>query len=373
MVGYRVISSDSHVVEPPDVWINGIEPKYRDRAPQVVHDETGDFWYIDGKQVLSATIGGSRSGDRFEGKLTVQSAFLDDVRPGGYIPEEQIKDMDFEGVHAGILYPTFGLGLYRCVHDSEFLTAIFRAYNDWLAEFCNPFLARLRGIAMINLDEVEPGIKELERCAKIGLAGAMIAVSPLPDRPYSLPEYEPFWSAAQDLQMPLSLHFTTNRPVSKYEFSPIHKTNLTDMANIDHWVRMSLADMIFNGVFERYPKLQVGAVEHEMSWVPHFLDRLDYNYTQRIRLPDTYQFKEDALPSDYFQRNVFLGFQEDGLAISQRDLIGVDNMMWGSDYPHPEGTFPRSREILEEILADCTEDEKAKIAGGNAAKVYHFD
>ena len=372
MAGYRVISSDSHVIEPPDIWTNRIEPKYRDRAPQVIEDETGDFWYIDGKQLVTSSLTGSRSGDRFEGKLDFHESFRGDVRPGGYIPEEQIKDMDFEGIYAGMLYPSFGLALYRCVHDIELLTSIFRTYNDWLAEFCNPFLARLKGIAMINLDDVETGIKELERCAKMGLVGAMIAVYPLPDRPYSLPEYEPFWSAAQDLQMPLSLHFTTNRPVSQDEFHPINIVNLTDFTNVDHWVRMSLADLILNGVFERHPQLQVGAVEHEMSWVPHFLDRLDYNYTQRIRLPDTYRFKEDALPSDYFQRNVFLSFQEDGLAISQRDLIGVDNMMWGSDYPHPEGTFPRSREILEEILADCTEDEKAKIAGGNAARVYHL-
>ena len=86
MVGYKIISSDSHVIEPPDIWTDRIEPKYRDRAPQVVHEETGDFWYIDGIQTFSATIGGSRSGDRFEGKLDVHMAFLGDVRPGGYIP-----------------------------------------------------------------------------------------------------------------------------------------------------------------------------------------------------------------------------------------------------------------------------------------------
>ncbi len=144
------------------------------------------------------------------------------------------------------------------------------------------------------------------------------------------------------------------------------------MCNIDHWVRTSLASMIYGGVFERYPRLQVGSIEQELSWVPHFLDRLDYNYTQRVRELAPYRYKENMLPSDYFHRNVFLGFQEDALGIRLRDIIGVDSLLWGSDYPHIESTFPRSREILEEILADCTEEEKAKIVGGNAARIYRL-
>ena len=111
----------------------------------------------------------------------------------------------------------------------------------------------------------------------------------------------------------------------------------------------------------------------ELSWVPHFLDQIDYTYTQRQIEVASYRFKEDMLPSDYFHRNVFLSFQEDALGTRDPHIIGVNNLMWGSDYPHPESTFPRSREITEEILVDCTEEEKAKIAGGNAARVYHLD
>ena len=127
-------------------------------------------------------------------------------------------------------------------------------------------------------------------------------------------------------------------------------------------------------VFQRYPKLQIGSVENELSWAPNFLDRLDYTYTQRtIREGWWDRFTGDKLPSEYFHSNVFMGFQEDGLGIRLRDVIGVDNLMWGSDYPHAESTFPRSRQILEEILEGCTEEEKAKIAGGNVARVYNLD
>jgi predicted TIM-barrel fold metal-dependent hydrolase len=145
------------------------------------------------------------------------------------------------------------------------------------------------------------------------------------------------------------------------------------LANADHWVRVSLGHLILTGVFERHPRLRVGSVEHELSWVPHFLDRLDYTYTQRARREGWHRFKDDSLPSDFFHRNVLLSFQEDGLGIRDRALIGVDQLMWGSDYPHTESTFPRSRLILERILAGVPTDEQRKITQSTAARLYRFD
>ena len=227
---------------------------------------------------------------------------------------------------------------------------------------------------MLNIDDVREGVRELERCAKLGFAGAMITVYPPEERSYDQPEYEPLWAAAQDLAMPLSLHIGTNRPGPGQAFADLDSATAAFLTNVDHWVRMSLANMIFSGVFERYPKLQAGSVEMELSWVPHFLDRMDYNYTQRAQeLSDAYRFKQGALPSDFFHSNVFLGFQEDALGIRDRDIIGIDQLLWGGDYPHQESTFPRSRQIIEEVLVDCTDEEKVKIAGANSARVYGFD
>ncbi len=371
MAGYRIISQDDHIYEPPDLWTSRIESRYRDRAPQVIREEDGDWWYCDGIKGQGGG-GGAQAGLRFEQPEKQSLAdFYDNVRPGGYIPEEHIKDMDIDGLDVSMLYPSVGLLLYS-VPDGDLLNAVFRTYNDWLAEFCQPFPRRLKGIAMLNIDDVETGVKELERCAKMGLIGAMISVYPPEDRSYQSLEYEPLWAAAQDLQMPLSLHTGTHRPTTgEAAHNPVLSSSY--VANLDHWVRMSLGHLIFSGVFERYPKLQIGSIELEISWAPHFLDRLDYTYTQRPSEAVSYRYKEDMLPSDYFHRNVFLGFQEDALGIRDRHIIGVDQIQWGSDYPHFESTFPRSREILEEILADCTDEEKAKIVGGNAARVYHLD
>ncbi len=372
MASYRVISSDSHVFEPEDLWTTRIDPKFKDRAPRIVHrDEDGsDWWVCEGVKAVSGGSG-SGAGQRFTDPDNLLFAgALDDVRPGGYIPEDHVKDLDIDGVDTDFLYPTAGL-LFYGVPDGDLVSAVFRAYNDWLAEFCRPFPERTKGIAMINLDDVDEGVKELERSAKLGLAGAMITIEPPEDRTYDSMEYEPLWAAAQDLGTPLSLHTVTNRYTEERGSVDLEAAGAAASSALgEHAVRMSLANMIFGGVFERYPKLRVGSIEYETSWVPYFLNRMDYTYTQVPGTTVGYRFQEDMTPSDYFHRNCFLGFQEDDIGIRLRDLIGIDTLMWGSDYPHPESTFPRSQQILEEILVGCTEEEKAKIAGGNCAKLY---
>ena len=371
---YRVISSDDHVFEPGDLWTSRMEPRFKDRAPRIVRLEDGDWWMVE--DFRGPGIGaGAQAGRRFDEPEKLTAADLvENIRPGGYIPEEHIKDMEIDGIDVSIVYPTAGV-LIHGIKDGELLSAIFSTYNDWVAEFCQAFPDRLKAVALVNIDDIDEGIREMERSKKMGLIGALIPVYPSEERPYSSPEYEPLWAAAQDLEMPLSLHIGTNRPGQEYEFKIFYnlKPRLSFWANIDHWVRMSFADMIYSGVFERYPKLCVGSIEMELSWVPHFLDRIDYGYTQRPGGIAGYRFKNDMLPSDFFHRNAFVSFQEDALGIRDREIIGVDNLLWGADYPHFESTFPRSQEILAEILADCTEEEKAKIVGGNAIRLYQLN
>ena len=321
--------------------------------------------------------GGHNVGLRFEdpSRLT-HTTTRDHIRPGGYDPNEHVKDMDIDGIDMSILYPGVGLVMHS-VPDGELLTAMFTVYSDWLAEFCSAYPDRLNGIGMINTDDLPSAVKELERCASLGFVGAMTTVYPPQERAYDLPEYDTFWATAQDLQIPISLHSATNRPGPNQTFVNIDDVRPHFACNLDHWVRNSLAQIIFSGVFQRFPNLYIGSVEHELSWVPHFLDRLDYALTQRAR--DLYtkgywdRYTGDLLPSEHFHNNVFVGFQEDAFGIRSRDVIGVDNLQRGSDYPYTESTFPRSGKILEDILADCTEEEKAKIASGNASRVYRLN
>jgi predicted TIM-barrel fold metal-dependent hydrolase len=369
MSTYTLISSDSHIIEPVDLWQTRIGGKFQDRAPRLVHEEAFDQWYADG--VKFGNIGtNQQAGLRFEAPEKLTAAGSMATAPlGGFDPHAHVKDMDVDSVAGGVLYPSQGLTVYR-VPDSELLSAIFRAYNDWLADFCKPYPQRLKGIAMLNVDDPNDAARELQRAAKLGLAGAMIPLRPMEHR-YDHPMYEPLWAAAHNLDMPLSLH------VGTYRWRPGTNPNdqaqdIVEFTNRECDVRNAIAAIIFAGAFERYPKLSVGAVEFEVAWAPYFLARMDNVYTERAVGRKQKRFKNDMLPSDFFRRNVFISFQEDDLGIQLRSLIGVENLMWGSDYPHAESTFPRSREIVERILQDVPEREGAMIAGQNAARLYHF-
>ena len=372
MLPALILSSDSHVFEPPDLWATRIDKAFRDRAPRFKRVGDEDQIVVEGDQFLSGIGLITNPGARFEAPETITGAGrLEDVPLGGYEPEQHLADMRLDGVAGEVLYPSQGLFYFR-VQDTPLMSAIFRAYNDWLADFCKADPARLKGIAMVNVDDVQEGIDELERAAKLGLAGAMITEYPLEHRRYDQPEYEPFWAAAQSLGMPLSLHTATKRQGKIRGAGEKTLRDASSRATKAFYPALSMCDMIFSGVFERYPRLMVAIVEFELSWAPHLLTTMEYTYRERVE-EAIYRFKDGMRPSDFFHRNIVLSFQEDGIGIRLRDLIGVDNMMWGSDYPHSESTFPQSRKILSEILAGVPEEEQAKIVGGNTARVYGFD
>lgn len=371
MVDWKMVSSDSHVVEPPDLWTERIDRAFRDRAPRVVGEHDGDWWMIDGTRGNSFQ-GGAQVGKRFEHAEDLKpAARFSEVRPGAYQPAEFLRENEEDGVWASVIYPTAGLQLY-VVPDLALLSACFRAYNDWLVDFCRHAPDRLYGIAMINVEDVDEAVRELRRTRALGLAGAMITVAPSEEHTYEHKMYEPFWAAAQDLDAPISLHIATNRP-TPYSDASNRTSRASLLANADYWVRVSLGHLILEGVFERYPRLMVGSAEHEIAWVPYFLDRIDYTYTQRARREHWVRFRGDALPSDFFRRNCFLSFQEDAAGVRDRALIGVETLTWGSDYPHTESTFPRSRAILDRILDGVPSDERRRITATNAARLYGFD
>ena len=367
-----ILSSDSHVFEPPDLWAKRIDRAFRDRAPRIQRIDGADQIVIETDQILSGIGLISNAGARFEAPETISGdGRFEDVPRGGYDPEQHLADMRLDGVAGEVLYPSQGLFYFR-IADSALMSAIFRAYNDWLADFCAADPKRLKGIAMINLDDVQEGIGELDRAARLGLAGAMITEHPLDHRRYDQPEYEPFWAAAESLGLPLSLHTATRRQGKIRGAGEKTLRDASSRSTKAHYPALSMCDMIFSGVFERYPRLTVAIVEFELSWAPHILVSMDYTYRERTG-EAIYRFKDGMRPSDFFHRNVVLSFQEDAIGIRLRDVIGVDNMMWGSDYPHSESTFPQSRKILSEILAGVPEEEQAKIVGANTARVYGFE
>ncbi len=371
-----MISSDSHIIEPPDLWTERIDAPFRERAPRVVRDPEsgGDWWHIDGKRSMSFL--GVQTGDRFEKDATelVTESRFDDVREAAYTPRRYIDENQQDGVLGSTIYPSEALLAYS-IPDSALCSATMRAYNNYIAEFCSEDRTRMKGIALVNVDDPNEAVGEMKRTRELGLAGAMITVLPPAEQPYDHPRYEPVWAAAVDLDMPISMHVATGRQ----SLSPVEgQTSTTSVSEAafylqDHFVRKSIGEMIFSGVFERHPKLRVGSIEHELSWAPFFLFQADYCYTDRPLRGDWHRFAPGVLPSDFFKRNCFMSFQEDAVGIRVRDVCGIETLMWGSDYPHTESTFPRSREITAQILADVPADEQRKILRENVAALYGFD
>src|SRR3954467_15198832 len=185
--------------------------------------------------------------------------------------------MALDGVAGEVLYPSQGLFYFK-VADTALMSAIFPAYNAWLAEFCRTDPARLKGIAMINLDDVQDGVRELERAARLGLAGAMIAEYPAEDRRYAQPEYEPFWAAAAALDLPLSLHTATRRQGKIRGAGPGTLRDASSRATEAFYPARSMCDLIFSGVFERHPRLTLAIVEFELAWAPHLLSTMAFTY-----------------------------------------------------------------------------------------------
>ena len=157
-------------------------------------------------------------------------------------------------------------------------------------------------------------------------------------------------SSCAALDAPLSLHTATRRQGRIRGAGDKTLRDASSRATKAFYPALSLCDLIFSGVFERHPRLTLAIVEFELAWVPHVLSTMDYTYRERHG-EAIYRFKDAMRPSDFFHRNVVLSFQEDAVGVRLRDVIGVDNMMWGSDYPHSESTFPQSRKILADILA----------------------
>ena len=203
MPSYTVISADSHMIEPPNLWTERLDKKYRDQAPHVEENEKGSFFAAPGIKPSRVSMGfaAGRSGKDLE-EYFKKGSFAG-ARPSGWDPVERIKDQDMDGVSAEVLYTTFGMPLFR-LPDADLQRACFKVYNDWVAEFCAHDRARFHGIALVSLEDLAAGVQELERCAKLGMKGAQIWGAPPPERPFWTSEYDPLWKVAEEAQIPLS-------------------------------------------------------------------------------------------------------------------------------------------------------------------------
>ncbi len=363
MLPEKIFSADSHVIEPADVWTTRIDQRFRDRAPHVIKrsgEHAGDFFVAEGLRPFPVA-GFAVAGVDPKEFGSAMAAGYPGVRPSAWDPALRIADQERDGVSGEVLYPSLAMRLFQ-LEDGGLRAASFRAYNDWLADYCAHSPNRLAGIAMIALDEIESGVAEIRRASKKGLRGAMIWGAAPSDKPYGDRAYDPFWSAAQDLARPLSLHILTERRGGS-DFTSVMRS----YPALHHSVERSLAELIFSGVLERFPRLQIVSVENDIGWIAHFLQRMDhafekYRYIERDPIPNP--------PGFYARRQLHATFQDDRVGVITREFIGVESLMWASDFPHSDSTWPNSRRVIERDFEGVPAAEVSKMVAENAAALY---
>jgi predicted TIM-barrel fold metal-dependent hydrolase len=362
-----VISADSHVMEPADLWTSRVEPSLREIAPQVRKNPDKPGYSFHAPTLPPSTVSGSWGAGRSGADLKehLENAGYESARPSGWDPAERLKDQDVDGVSAEVLYGTLGMRMFRMT-DAELQRTFFRVYNDWLAEFCAYDSKRLHGLGLISLWDVDEGVRELERCAGLGHKGAMIWGYPPDDAPYYSPQYDRLWAAAQDLDLPLSLHIVTGMgEESKVDFR-VAAVRYTLMV---HEIQRTVAQLVQGGVLERFPTLKIVAAESDIGWLPHWMQRMDHGSEKFGAMMDV---QLSMKPSDYVRRQVWLTFMDDPIGAASLEAIGADTFMWGNDFPHTDSTWPNSQAVIDKNFTDVTESLATSVLHDNAAALYHI-
>jgi predicted TIM-barrel fold metal-dependent hydrolase len=362
------ISSDSHVLEPPELFAS-LEKRFGERAPRIVFNPQSGHQLDLGNGRLGLPIGGFLTAgmDIYSPETRAQTRRGYEIaRPGVYDVKARLADQDRDGVSAEVLYPSVIFNVYQ-IEDTDIVQAAFVAYNDWLQDYVSQAPDRLFGLGSVQLRDIDAAIAEMERVKRLGFVGLCIPATAPPDKPYSDPYYDRFWAAAQEADMPLTMHIFTGA-------TPNH--GMPNWPGVNYplayvGVEVSIATIIMGGVCERFPGLKFVITEFETGWVGNLLRRLDHGY-RRTGGSSFGANKLSVLPSDYWHRNFLVTFEDDPIGIRTRDFIGVDNLMWGSDYPHGDSVFPRSQEILDELFDGVPETDRAAITAGNVTRLYNL-
>jgi predicted TIM-barrel fold metal-dependent hydrolase len=370
-VKYTFISVDDHLMEPPHAFEGRMPQRFADRAPRVIETEEGhQVWSIEGTpyfQVGFMCVAGRPREDH-----RVEPARFDEVRRGCWDIDARIKDMDIGGIYASVNFPSgvtgFGGTLFSELEDREFGVACVRAWNDWLfEEWYTPYPDRIVPLGLTYLTDPEKGAEEIRRNAKRGFRAVT-----LPEQPHrqNLPAvfdayWEPIIRACAETQTVLNLHNGSSGFGQMPKGAPMLELGATMFGPM---AITSCAEWLWSGWPAKYPDLRIAMSEGGIGWVAMLMDRLD-NIMSRSGYGSGWPDKQNS-PSDVLRRNFWFCMIEDASTICTRHTIGVDNILFESDYPHGDGTWPDTQKVIESVLGSLPVEEIRKITHENAAHVY---
>jgi predicted TIM-barrel fold metal-dependent hydrolase len=261
------------------------------------------------------------------------------------------------------------------MHDAELQRACFEVYNTWVADYTSYDPKRLYGVGLVSLEDIDLAVRDIESLAKQGMRGAMIWGAAPEEKPYDDRVYDPFWQAASDTQLPVSLHIIASRGKNTVRVGnkTIGDSGInpgTWYATAFHEIQESIATLIFGGVLARFPHLRIVSAENDIGWFPHFMYRMDHGYEKWKNMwSDAIPLK----PSEYVRRQIWATFQDDPIGPRTHDIFGPDNYMWASDFPHSDSTFPESRAFIENNFKGVPDSVRQKIVYDNAVELYGMD
>jgi len=357
----RVVDADGHVIEPDSMWLDHLDAHLHAYAPRQVVDSQGRRRFIVGGTLLPY-IPTPPPELWDEGGSITQPPWY---RPGGSDPAARLADMDAEGIDVSVIFTSHGLG-FACL-DPPVWGALCCAYNDWIAEFCRYDRRRLIGVALVPQADLSGTIVEAQRAvADLGLRAVMLRPNPVAGRTIDDPSYEPVWSAIEELGVPLVLHEGTSQNLVQSGRDRFENFAFRHACSHPHEQQFACLALTCAGILERHPGLRVALVEAGCGWLPYWLQRLDDHMAEWSYLGSSLQLR----PSEYFQRQCFVTCDVgERMLPAVVDLVGDGVVMFATDYPHPDSTFPGVVAALRD-RTDLPADAKEKILGGNARRCF---
>ncbi|MBU3004637.1 amidohydrolase family protein [Paraglaciecola arctica] len=385
----KAISADSHVVEAPEVFA-GLVEKFGDEAPRYVSiPGGGDSIMIPsigdaGSNIAFMSIAGARL-DRKEplerrrghkpkaGKLT-DPEIINYIKGGYDVIRDGLKDgskrgecQDADGVVAEFLYPGF-FSMFK-TPNLDLLVALERNYNDWLKDYCNNSNGRLYGLAALPIQNPAAAVEEFKRVLKLGYKGVIIPSNAPSGTHYYDKIYDPIWALAEESGTPISMHVACFSETPPWVIQASQRDKLAIYGNSASLIHETLIDLMVRGVCKRFPNLKFVLAEFNAGWIAHFLDRVDQAWQREYGVNPLSIEYEDVV-FDTWRRQFYATIEDDQPALSTRNIIGEDNLLWGSDYPHADSTFPCSAKVLDEMFENYSPELRQKITHDNVKKLY---
>ncbi|MGW4338457.1 amidohydrolase family protein [Rhodococcus koreensis] len=372
----QLISTDDHLIEPANLWVDRLPRKFVEAGPRIIEKVMNDpsrpahVWTMEGR--IYPYIGLNAVAGKRPEEYGAEPVRFDDMLPGCYDPKARVIDMDIDGVQAALSFPSFPKfagTVFLQGDDRELALQCVKAWNDYvLDEWCVTAPDRFIPLAILPLWDVAECVKEIHRTATKGVKAISFPENPVP---LGLPSFhtdhwDPVFSACEDADLPLCVHFgTSGKPPITAEDAPMAVMIALFGCNSMY----ATADLLFSPVFHRHPRLKFALSEGGIGWVPYMLERVDSTWEKHRFYQNVNQ---TVRPSELFRKHMFGCFIEDAHGIENRHQIGIDNITWECDYPHSDSNWPNSRKVVQQAMIGVPDEDVEKMVETNARKLFNF-